>query len=355
MANQIQILRSVGNTAPTGLAQGEMAYVEASGTGDGRLYIGAAGSTVEVIGGQYFIDLLNSYDTDLPTFSVPASTTITAFGATVTGAANSAAGTALFDLATASAKGLMPILSANAAEYLDGTGSFTVPAGGGDVAFNGGTVPADNALVRFDGITGKLIQESSIIIDDSENVTGMGTLNGKTIANLVSTTDTGSAAWTWIIDEDLMGSNSDTHVPTQQSVKAYVDTAVTSSLTYKGGFDPTFNAGQGNPDLDTITSTTGDFYTVTAAGTYSWTTGSAILEVGDSLIAESDGVLNDVADWTIVQNNLSAATYTTPGYVSATAAGTEQEFGGTKVADHFKGKTDGTATLDQFIIDGGTF
>jgi hypothetical protein len=43
----------------------------------------------------------------------------------------------------------------------------------------------DNAIVRMDGITGKLVQNSTVIIDDSGNVTGMGTLNGATIANWV--------------------------------------------------------------------------------------------------------------------------------------------------------------------------
>lgn len=177
MANTFRILRSVGNVAPTGLEQGELAYVEASGTGDGRLYIGAAGSTVEVVGGQYFIDLLNSYDTDLPTFAVPANTTITAFGKAFVGSADSAAATAQLDLATISVKGLMPVLSNVATQYLNGTGAFSTPAGGGDVSWNAGTAPADNALVRFDGVTGQLIQESQIIVDDTDNVTGMGTLS----------------------------------------------------------------------------------------------------------------------------------------------------------------------------------
>ena len=313
MANTLKILRSVGNTAPTGIEQGEMAYVEASGTGDGRLYIGAAGATVEVVGGQYFIDLLNSYDTDLGTFTLPANTAMTAYGRTVVQAADSAANTALLDLATITVKGLMPTLSNNAAQYLNGVGAFSVPAGGGDVTF-AGTVPADNALVRFDGITGQLIQRSLITIDDSDNVSGMGTLNTKTIANLVSTTDTGAASWTWIIDEDAMGSNSDVHVPTQQSVKAYVDAQVTGAMTYKGGY----NASTNTPDLDTtpIATAIGDFYTVTAAGTFF----TIAVEVGDSIIAE---VVNatTAADWTIVNRNIDQATETVAGIAAiATSA-----------------------------------
>lgn len=407
MANTIRIKRSVGNTAPTGLAQGELAYVEASGTGDGRLYIGAAGATVEVVGGQYFIDLLNSYDADLPTFSVAASSTFSgtssgsntgdqtitltgdvtgtgtgSFAATITNDAvtyakmqnvvaddvflgnNAGAGgvvdeltgteaTAMLNLfATASTvQGLVPGSNSLGATYfLDGSGAWSVPAGGGDVVGPGPTV-TDNTIARFDGTGGLTIQATGIVIADTTNdVTGMGTLNGKTIANLVSTTDTGSAAWTWIIDDDTMASASATTVATSESVKAYVDTAVTSGVTYQGAFDPTAGAGAGSPDLDTITSTTGDMYTVTVAGTYNWTTGSAILEIGDVLIAESDGVLNDAADWTIVQQNLSAATASTPGYVSIVA----QSFGGTKTFEDISGD-DANATIDSFVIDGGTF
>lgn len=171
------------------------------------------------------------------------------------------------------------------------------------------------------------------------------------VSEFVSENDTLVVAdWNWVLDEDGLDTDSATHLATQQSIKAYVDGVVSSGVLYKGGFDPTAASGDGAPDLDSITSTTGDMYTVTVAGTYNWTTGSAILEIGDVLIAESDGVLNDVADWTIVQANLSAATISTPGYVSVGS----QTFGGTKTFEDISG-TDAAAVLDSFIIDGGTF
>lgn len=46
--------------------------------------------------------------------------------------------------------------------------------GSGDVV--GPASSADNTLARFDGTTGKLIQGCGIVVDDSNNVTGVGTL-----------------------------------------------------------------------------------------------------------------------------------------------------------------------------------
>lgn len=57
--------------------------------------------------------------------------------------------------------------------------------GAGNVVGPASTV--DNRLVRFDGTTGKLLQTSGITIDDSNNCTGLGTLNGVTITSIVTT------------------------------------------------------------------------------------------------------------------------------------------------------------------------
>ncbi len=51
---------------------------------------------------------------------------------------------------------------------------------GGDVV--GPAVATDNAFARFDTTTGKLIQDSSVIADDSGNITTVGTVDGRDIA-----------------------------------------------------------------------------------------------------------------------------------------------------------------------------
>lgn len=121
-----------------------------------------------------------------------------------------------------------------------------------------------------------------------------------TVAEFVSENDTMVVAdWNWVLDEDTMTTNSAIHVPTQQSVKAYVDTevagALASEMTYKGGY----NAATNTPALDTGSPSIsiGDMYYVTVAGTFFTTP----VNPGDTLIANntsSDAALE--ADWDII-------------------------------------------------------
>ena len=73
--------------------------------------------------------------------------------------------------------------AANAIAVDPGTGLITTPVGV-LVHSNSGPVNTDNAVVRWDG-TGQHTQNSAVIIDDSGNITGAGTLNTRTIANWV--------------------------------------------------------------------------------------------------------------------------------------------------------------------------
>ena len=86
-------------------------------------------------------------------------------------------------------------------------------------------------------------------------------------------------------------------------IQSAINTAVSSGVTYKGALD----ANTPTPDLNVITSETGDMYTVTVAGTITFTTGTLILDVGDVVIAEADGVLNNANQWTVVEHNLEGA------------------------------------------------
>lgn len=66
---------------------------------------------------------------------------------------------------------------------------FYPSTGTGNV--NGPSSATDNALARFNGTTGSLLQNSGIIVDDSNNVTGMGTLACGAIVSSGTVTGTG--------------------------------------------------------------------------------------------------------------------------------------------------------------------
>ena len=105
-------------------------------------------------------------------------------------------------------------------------------------------------------------------LDTLSNVTTVGTLNSGSIttgfgaidngASAITTTGTitygslsdGSITITAFVDEDNMASNSATLVPTQQSVKAYVDTQLTAE-----DLDVTTDSGTIDIDLDSETLT----------------------------------------------------------------------------------------------------
>ena len=47
---------------------------------------------------------------------------------------------------------------------------------------DGASSSTDNAVPRFDGTTGKILQGSSVIVDDSQNMSGVGTLSTSGLA-----------------------------------------------------------------------------------------------------------------------------------------------------------------------------
>ena len=96
----------------------------------------------------------------------------------------------------------------------------------------------------------KVLHESSPA-SDFPTLNQATTGNAGTVTNGVYTTLVSSATLGWVIDEDTMSSDSETRVPTQQSVKAYVDaqehtpevadisdlTATAAELNTLDGFD----------------------------------------------------------------------------------------------------------------------
>ena len=80
--------------------------------------------------------------------------------------------------------------------FLRGDDTWSVPAGGGDVV--GPASSVDNTLVRFNGVSGKLIQESGITINDDDDVLDIGSLQ---FVNLLAAPTSG--AYIALVDDDL--------------------------------------------------------------------------------------------------------------------------------------------------------
>lgn len=120
----------------------------------------------------------------------------------------------------------------------------------------------DNAVARFNGTDGKAVQNSGVILDDSNNLTGVTSINiGSTIAV------------TGVLDEDNMASDSAVKLATQQSIKAYVDTQVAAVPT---------------GDVDGPASSTDN-----ALARFDSTTGK--------LLQNSNGILDDAGELTLAQ------------------------------------------------------
>lgn len=88
-------------------------------------------------------------------------------------------------------------------------------AAGANGPLSGPGSSTDNAVARFNGAAGTTIQNSGVIISDTNAVTGVASLQ---IGSGVVVDQ--------FIDEDSFATNSAVKVPTQQSVKAYVDAMI---------------------------------------------------------------------------------------------------------------------------------
>ena len=131
-------------------------------------------------------------------------------------------------------------LDANDLEFYNGT--VWQSMGGGDVV--GPASSTDNALVRFNGTTGKLIQENSgppaVILDDSRNITGLnnieltGLIQGNQGNTVLDFVDASGAVNNFKISNAITGNN-----PTIAVDGA--DASVSMQFGIKGGGDFIFN------------------------------------------------------------------------------------------------------------------
>ena len=170
-------------------------------------------------------------------------------------------------------------------------------------ALNQGVATTDTptfaGIITAGNVDGRDVSVDGTKLDGIEALADVTDATNVDAAGAVMNTDTTTASMNFVIDEDDMVSNLATKVPTQQSVKAYVDAeiadAIASEMTYRGAYDAT-----ANPDSS---AAKGDMFTVTVAGSGVSSYWSTALSVGDMIIAEIANPSSE-ADWTEINKNI---------------------------------------------------
>ena len=332
MATVIQIKRSTGASAPaiSDLSEGELAYVQdrSNSGASAKLFIESVDSDnstalIHAIGGKYYTDMLSGSSATPANFKVGNGSTA---GATLQIMEDSDNGTNFVGLKAADTLGssvtfTLPSADGSANQVIgtDGAGTLSFVsttstlAGGSDVNI---TSAADGAMLLYDTGTSKWI-DNVMSGDATMADTGVMTIANNAInaAKLADdAVDTAAILDSnvtldkidFFVDEDNMASNSAVKVPSQQSVKAYVDSSVTAS-----DLDMAGDSGTGAVDLDsqslTIAGTANEIETSMSGQT---------LTVG---LPNNVTVANNLTvSGNLISDDITTATLTTSGNLTVT-------------------------------------
>ena len=361
MATIIKIKRTTGSSAPSGLEQGELAYVydtSAASTGAGgnglRLFIGDHTSTSNAaieIGGQYYKLLLDHAHGTLTASSAVIVDSSKRIDELLIGNNATTGGTIKLNEGTNNGAHFIALKAPNS---VGSSVTFTLPSadgssghllttdGSGNLSFaapasSNFTLAADSGsndtfttgqTLTFTGGTGidttVADNELTFAIDSTvATLAGTQTLTNKTLTSPKINEDVALTATstelnlldgiTAIADEDNMSSNSATALATQQSIKAYVDSQVTAQdLDFQGD-----SGGALNIDLDSETLTIAGGTGIDTSGS-----GNTLTVAIDSTVATLTG------SQTLTNKTLTSPTLTTPKIADdgaiTDAAGNEQ-------------------------------
>jgi len=172
-----------------------------------------------------------------------------------------------------------------------GTNTTTILAITSDGSADDVTLPIASTIITgvinsaiFDAITANTAKLTA----DATNVAAAGATMD------ADTTLVGNG---YFLDTDTLSENDDTKVASQQSIKAYVDGAITGQMVYKGAYDASTVAPPTGAGI-----LVGWTYTVTVAGT-----GGGFftvpLAIGDMIVVETTNPTTE-ADWTQVNKNI---------------------------------------------------
>ena len=326
MATVIQIKRSTGVTAPavSDLAEGELAYVQdRSNSGAGaKLFIESVDSDnstplIQAIGGKYYTDMLAGSSATPSNFKVGNGSSAGAslqlmedsdngshfvalkaadsIGSSITFTLPSADGSANQVLGT-DGSGTLSFLSTTSTLAGASDSDISNPASG-HILVHDGSDSFDNVAISGD-VT--LASNGAVTIANDAVETAMIADDAVTLAKI-----------DFLVDEDNMASDSAVKVPSQQSVKAYVDSQVTAQ-------DLDFSADSGGAlsiDLDseslTFTGGTG----VTTAGS-----GNAVTFAIGQSVGTTDNVTfnNTTVSGTLTSDDITSTNIAASGNLTVT-------------------------------------
>ena len=243
MATVIQIKRSTALSAPaiSDLAEGELAYVQdrANSGAGAKLYIESVDSDnstplIQAIGGKYYTDMLAGSSATPANFKVGNGSTA---GASVQLMEDSDNGTNFVALKAADTLGasttfVLPTADGSANQVIgtDGSGNLSflsttsTLAGATDSDISSpttGQVLVHDGSNSFDNVSlsgDVTLASSGAVTIGNDKVTTAKILDSNVTVGKID----------FLVDEDNMASDSAVKVPSQQSVKAYVDSQVTA-------------------------------------------------------------------------------------------------------------------------------
>ena len=280
-------------------------------SGDSGSQVVNGGDTVDIAGGTNITTAVTATDTvTINLDASPSVTAITASGAVTGGSLTD--GTATFSSGALSGAttggfsgtvtagtltdGTLSIASGNITSGVAATFSGAVQGGSvtdgtatlSSGALSGATTGTFSGAVTGGSLTDGTLTASSGAITGATNITASGTVQYGSLSD-------GSITITGFVDEDNMATNSATLVPTQQSVKAYVDSQV-------GGQDLDFQGDSGGALSIDLDSETLDI----AGGTNITTAGS-----GNTLTVNLDATLSGLTS--VTSSTLTDGTATLTG------------------------------------------